>query len=173
MRLGHRSTHVLTYLFNSVITHCPIGSIRLGWLRLLGAKCPKSVQIYRGVEIFGPAQLVFGERVVVGYHVCLDARGGIVIGDDSVIASYCHLLTADHDVDCPQFRGRFAPIQIGRNCWVCTRSLLLKGIEVDDFAVIAANSVVTKSVPSNHIVGGTPAKYLRVRECNVHYKIPM
>jgi acetyltransferase-like isoleucine patch superfamily enzyme len=172
MVLGYRSSAFFTYLFNSFVTYCPISTVRIMWLRFIGLKCPDSVSIFRGVSVYGAANIVLGERVVVGYNVCLDARGGITVGRDTVISSYCHLLTADHDVDCPDFSGRLESISIGSHCWICTRSLVLKGVILGDYSVVAGNSVVTKDVPDSAIVGGVPAKFIRHRLCSSDYMIP-
>lgn len=172
MKLGARSSAFFTFLYNSTITYCPVRRVRLMWLRFLGVKCHSSVNVFRGVTVFGAENIELSERVSIGYNVCLDGRGGIVVGRDTVIASYSHLLTADHDVDCPNFSGRLAPIHIGHHCWICTRALVLKGVNLGNFAVVAGNSVVTKSVPDNAIVGGTPAKFIRRRTCLSDYRIP-
>lgn len=171
MILGRRSSALFTYLFNSFVTHCPVLSVRLKWLRFIGLKCSDNVSVFRGVSVYGAANIVLGDRVVVGYNVCLDGRGGILVGPDTVISSYCHLLTADHDVDSPTFDGRLSPIVIGNHCWICSRTLVLKGVTLGDYAVTAANSVVCKSFPKNSIVGGCPAKFIRYRACDSDYKI--
>ncbi len=54
-----------------------------------------------------------------------------------------------------------APIVIGKNCWIGTNVRIQKGVTIGDNSVIAACSVVTKSVPSNCIVAGNPAKIVK------------
>jgi putative colanic acid biosynthesis acetyltransferase WcaF len=173
VKFGARTNALLTYIFNGFVTHVPFREVRILWLRLLGVKCPLSVSVFRGVTVFGASNIVLGERVAIGYNVCLDGRGGIIIGHDTVVASHSHLITADHDVNCPTFGGRLAPVVVGHHCWICTRSLVLKGVVVGDFAVVAAGSVVTKSIFDYEIAGGNPAKTLRQRLCNADYRIPL
>ena len=171
--MGARTSAFLTYAFNSIVTYIPLRHVRVAWLRLLGADCPSSVSLFRGVTVYGAPKLRLGERVSIGYNACLDARGGISIDHDSVIASFCHLLTADHDVDSSEFSGRVAPIQIGHHCWICTRAIILKGSSLGDYCVVACNSVVTKSFEGMVVVGGIPAKYIRARMCDSDYQIPL
>ena len=53
------------------------------------------------------------------------------------------------------------PVIIGDNVWIGYRAMILKGVTIGDNSVVAANSVVTKDVPSNSIVAGNPAKIIR------------
>lgn len=54
-------------------------------------------------------------------------------------------------------------ILIGNNVWIGDSVILLPGVRVGNGAVIAAGSVVTKSVPEFSIVGGNPARVIRYR----------
>lgn len=54
-----------------------------------------------------------------------------------------------------------SPIIIGKNCWIGEHSRICKGVTIGDGSVVAANSVVTKSVPENCIVAGNPAKIVK------------
>ena len=56
-----------------------------------------------------------------------------------------------------------APPQIGDEVWIGARSIILRGVEIGDGAVIAAGAVVTKSIPSREIWGGVPAKKIGIR----------
>lgn len=53
------------------------------------------------------------------------------------------------------------PVSIGRNVWLGSRVLILKGVTIGENTVVAAGSVVTKSLPPNVVAGGVPAKVLR------------
>lgn len=53
------------------------------------------------------------------------------------------------------------PIYIGENTWIGKNSLILKGVNIEDNSIVAANSVVTKSVPQNCIAAGNPAKVVK------------
>ena len=52
-------------------------------------------------------------------------------------------------------------VKIGNNVWIGERSMILKGVEIGDGAVVAGASVVTKSVPANTVVAGNPAKIIK------------
>jgi maltose O-acetyltransferase len=53
------------------------------------------------------------------------------------------------------------PVVIGRNCWIGGHAFILRGVTIGDNSIVAAASIVTKSVPANVLVGGIPAKVLR------------
>ncbi|MDH4572899.1 transferase [Salinicola acroporae] len=54
-------------------------------------------------------------------------------------------------------------IRIGHDVWIGAGAMVMRGVEVGNGAVIAAGSIVTKSVPPYAIVGGVPAKIIRYR----------
>jgi acetyltransferase-like isoleucine patch superfamily enzyme len=53
---------------------------------------------------------------------------------------------------------------IGSNVWVGYGACILRGVQVGDNAVVGTNSVVTRNVQANAVVGGVPAKLIRMRE---------
>ncbi|WP_372460252.1 MULTISPECIES: DapH/DapD/GlmU-related protein [Microbacterium] len=54
-----------------------------------------------------------------------------------------------------------APVAIGRNVWIGANATILAGVTIGDDAVVAAASVVTKDVPAQAIVVGSPARVVR------------
>ena len=54
-----------------------------------------------------------------------------------------------------------APIVIGKRVWLGSNVTVLPGVTIGDGAVVAAASVVTKDVPANSVVVGSPAKVVR------------
>jgi len=52
---------------------------------------------------------------------------------------------------------------IGNDVWIGANSVILKGVTINDGAIIGAGSVVTKDVPSYAIVVGNPARVLKLR----------
>ena len=61
------------------------------------------------------------------------------------------------------------PIKIEDNVWISARSIILPGVEIGRNSVIAAGSVVTKSVPKNSLAAGVPAKVLKNLKCSDNY----
>ncbi|MBV8099721.1 MAG: acyltransferase, partial [Verrucomicrobia bacterium] len=101
----------------------------------------------------GPS-IHIGDRVFIGRGVEFNVHGSIRIDDDSGIGSGCVLADHNHGTAVIAARMRdqpaeIAPIHIGRDVIVGVNSVILKGVEIGDGAVVAAGSVVTRSIPAN------------------------
>lgn len=72
------------------------------------------------------------------------------------------LATLDHDL-APSRRADMhpGPIVIGQNVWIGSNVTVLPGVSIGDHSVVAAAPVVTKDVPPNSIVMGSPARLVR------------
>lgn len=86
----------------------------------------------------------------------------INIGDNCTIASDVLLVTHDYSIHNVIGKGTlFGSIWIGNNCFIGARSIVLPGVSLSDNTIVAAGSVVTKSIPdSNVIIAGNPAKII-------------
>lgn len=90
----------------------------------------------------------------------------IRIGDYTEISFDCVFIT--HDGATWVFRNedkyktvvKYGEIVVGNRCFIGARSMILPGVKIGDKAIIAAGSVVTKSVPAGEVWGGVPAKFI-------------
>lgn len=104
-----------------------------------------------------------GKRNFVKSHFWSTEPYLITIGNDCAITSgvsiYTHgggrVAREKH----PNF-DIFGKVQIGNRVYIGSRSLIMPGVTIGDNVLIAAGSVVTKSIPSNSVVAGNPAKYI-------------
>lgn len=125
-------------------------------------------EIEESVTVFPPIQADFGRNIHLGRRVFINSgcrfqdQGGIRIGDDCLIGHNVVIATLNHDLD-PTRRADItpSPVTIGRNVWVGSNATILPGVQIGDNAVIAAASVVTKDVPANTVVVGSPARATR------------
>jgi acetyltransferase-like isoleucine patch superfamily enzyme len=53
---------------------------------------------------------------------------------------------------------------VGHNVWIGYGACVRRGSSVGDNAIIGSNSVVTHDVPANAVVGGVPARLIRMRK---------
>jgi acetyltransferase-like isoleucine patch superfamily enzyme len=118
----------------------------------------------------GPdAELIIGDRVSLNYRGIISVTRSVRIGDDTLIAGEVAIFdNTNHPVSAarrlakePLLPAEIGPIVIGRNVWIGLRCTIMRGVTIGDNAVVAAGSVVTKSVPPNTIVAGNPAAAIR------------
>lgn len=89
----------------------------------------------------------------------------IEIGDNCLLAPGVHIYTAEHPLEA---KARISgdesgkPVKIGHNVWIGGRSVINPGVTIGNNAVIASGSVVTKDVPDNALVGGVPARLIKM-----------
>lgn len=168
-----KAAYVATVLFvNRVISKIPIWSLRRGVYRLLGMTVGKDTVIFRRCELEHPDRIEIGHNTSVGWFALLDGRGGLKIGSNVNISSYSKFITGGHDPDSPDFIDFYKPITIGDRAWICTGAIVLAGVTIGEGAVVGAGAVVTKDVPPFAIVGGVPAKFIRMRSKGLTYTIP-
>lgn len=110
-----------------------------------------------------------GSKSVLGEEITFSAYEEISIGRECVIADRVMFIDFDHvidDVETPiRKQGlKVRPVRIGNDVWIGYGACILRGVTVGDGAVIGTNAVVTKDVPPGAVVGGVPARVLRMRE---------
>ena len=112
--------------------------------------------------------LRIGNNVGISQGAFISVRGPVVIGDDTIIGPNCTIIAENHvfnDIETPirkqgvERKG----IEIGKNCWLGANVTVLDGVHIGDGAIVAAGAVVNKNVNPNEIVGGIPAKLIKVR----------
>ncbi|WP_233230915.1 DapH/DapD/GlmU-related protein [Paenilisteria weihenstephanensis] len=110
----------------------------------------------------------FGRHIHIGRHVFINCGvtftdlGGITLEDHVLIGPGASLISVNHPVDPALRRGIIVkPVLIKRNAWIGACAVVLPGITVGENAIVAANATVTRDVPPNTIVAGTPAKIIK------------
>ncbi len=116
------------------------------------------------------SKLVIADNVKLNSGVMLNADkgGSILIGENVLIGPNTTLRAANHifsDKNIPIIKqGHSAgKIIIKKNAWLGANVTVLPSVTIGEGAIIAAGSVVNKSVPDFQIFGGIPAKYLKTR----------
>lgn len=127
-------------------------------------------------------KIKFDEYSQIGINSKIYCIDSVVIGEGTCIANDVRICDNNNHPIHPEDRiimqrtapgskerswlySEKAPIVIGKNCWIGEFSRICKGVRIGDNSIVAANSVVTKDVPSNSIVAGNPA---RVVKENIH-----
>ncbi|MEW1980495.1 DapH/DapD/GlmU-related protein [Citricoccus sp. NPDC079358] len=129
---------------------------------LFGRPVPETVMLFPPFRTDFGKNTVLGERVFLNSGCAFQDQGGITIGDgcqighNTVIATLNHALDPMHRLDMEP-----APVVLGTNVWVGSNATILPGVTIGDNAVVAAAAVVTKDVPADSVVLGSPARVVR------------
>ena len=147
-----------------LIPSLPSKTLRNVLIRLCGVKASKNVMFYPGFVVRNPKGLIIEDGVNIGPKCLLDARKGLTIRKNAVIAYEAIIWSLNHDYNDIHFCGKGAPTEIGAYAWICSRSIILPGVKIGEGAIVASGAIVTKDVPPYSIVGGVPAKIIGKRD---------
>jgi acetyltransferase-like isoleucine patch superfamily enzyme len=131
----------------------------------LGDNC-----IIRDFAVLSPGQgsISIGNNCAIGMFNYLDGNGQLIIGDDVHIGQHVCIYTANHRFSDPDTvihkQGLDnQTVTIANDVWIGSHVVVLAGVAIGKGVVIAAGAVVTKDVPENCIVAGVPAKIVKKR----------
>jgi acetyltransferase-like isoleucine patch superfamily enzyme len=134
--------------------------VRLGRWSWLGHGC--KVRAHEGV-------ISVGAKSVLGQECTISCYQQISIGRECIVADRTMMIDFDHgmvEVERPiREQGIYKrDVRIGHNVWIGYGACVLRGVTIGDNSVIGTSSVVTKDVPANAVVGGAPARLIRMRK---------
>jgi acetyltransferase-like isoleucine patch superfamily enzyme len=110
-----------------------------------------------------------GAKTVLGQECTISAYQHVSIGRECVIADRVMLIDFDHgavEVERPlRLQGIYKrDVRVGNNVWIGYGACILRGVTIGDNAIVGTSAVVTRDVPANAVVGGVPARLIRMRE---------
>ena len=112
-------------------------------------------------------QLVIDESCYLGNNVKFLCNDSIIIHKNVLMASNILITTENHGMD-PEAGIPYGKqclthnkVEIKENCWIGEGVIILPGVEIGEWSVIAAGAVVNKSVPPYELWGGVPAKPIK------------
>ncbi len=106
-------------------------------------------------------QLIIGNNVTFTSDTQISCIDKIVIGDNCLFGRYVYISDNTHgkndysDLDIPPIDRELSskgPVIIGKNVWIGRCSTILSGVIIGDNAIIGANLVANKNIPTNVIV---------------------
>jgi acetyltransferase-like isoleucine patch superfamily enzyme len=117
------------------------------------------------LEIGPHGHLTLGEGAFVGRGTVIRSDESITIGRHCMVAEHCSIRDQDHVAD-PDLRRHetasvTSPIHLGEHVWVGAGARILRGSELGDGAVVAANAVVRSQFPPGVVVAGVPARVVK------------
>lgn len=163
--------------------------IRLAYARRLGVACgddcrlAAQVNFNLGLSQGHPGEISLGEQcwieqgavlwafgghirirrsVFIGPYTVIYGHGGVEIGEETLVAMHCCILSSNHAVPSQgqlirQQPDILLPTRIGRDVWLGAGVRVLGGTAIGDGCVVGAGAVVTKDLPPYSIAMGVPA----------------
>ncbi len=135
-------------------------TLRIGRWAWIGHGC--KIRVHEG-------EVSIGAKTVLGQECTISAYQHVSIGRECIIADRVMMIDFDHgavEVERPiREQGIYKrDVRIGHNVWIGYGACVLRGVSVGDNCIIGTSSVVTKDVADNAVVGGVPARVIRMRQ---------
>lgn len=138
-------------------------------------KCGKKVILGPKIKFYGIKHLSVGNNVTIGYDcILMCSKANIIIGDDVMFGPRVTVITGSHRIDVlgrtmksitekEKLPENDKDIVFEGDNWICSNSIILKGVRIGRGAVVASGAIVTKDVPPYSVVAGVPANVIRMR----------
>ncbi|MFT6476333.1 MAG: acetyltransferase-like isoleucine patch superfamily enzyme [Zhongshania aliphaticivorans] len=141
------------------------------FLRFLNVRLSQRVAFHPKVRFFGVGRVDVGEGSVLNSGLYLDNRASIKIGANVSLAHDTKIYTAGHIIDSCDFEFYKKSVVIEDYVVTFSGVMIMPGVVLGRGAVVLPGSVVTKNVEPNTVVGGNPAKFVKVRNASLTYKL--
>ncbi len=170
-RVGSFVGYIIYNLLGTWLPHYQLGhfwiipkKIRAFSCKMLFKKCGRNVDVGRFCKL--NPNIEIGNNSGIGDRS--ELIGHIIMGDDVMIGPQVMVIAKNHKydrVDIPMNKqGEVSKgVVIENNVWIGARAIILDGVTIANGSVIGAGAVVTKDVPKGAIVGGVPAKVIKMR----------
>lgn len=146
---------------------CLIANFAIPFRRILAKKlfksCGKNFVAEENVRFNVPDNIEVGDDVFLNRGVFMDSKGGVILGNSIVITEGVTIFTHSHTEDDHVVRT-YAPVIVKDYAKIYSNSTILPGVTIGKQAIVAACSLLDKSVEDNILVAGVPAKSVRERK---------
>jgi maltose O-acetyltransferase len=164
--------NLLQYFANHLVNRIPVFAVRYFFYRTFcNIQIGKVTALHMGLKLTTRGGIVIGNHSVVNRDCTLDGRGGVEIGNNVSISPEAMVITAEHDVNSPTFAGVQKKVTIEDYVWIGIRAVILPGVTLGKGCVVAAGAVVRADVAPFSIVGGVPAKVIGQRTTELTYEL--
>ena len=112
--------------------------------------------------------IYIGDDVYIGRHVYLTAAQGIIISNGCVLSEHVYITDEHHGFNplagpiMKQTLECKGPVVIGPNCFLGYRVAVMPGVTLEEWCIVGANSVVTRSFPAYSMIAGSPARLIKI-----------
>ena len=124
--------------------------------------CGRNVKIFHGVEVSFGYNLTVEDNCTIHKYVLLDDRGELIIHQGSSISDYANVYSHEHDLNDGMIINN-QRTEIGPRARITYHATVMSGVKVGEHGMVGSIGVATKDVPDYNIVGGVPAKTIKVK----------
>lgn len=135
----------------------------------------ENVKVVGYSRFLNPENIVLGNNVRIGYGCFFYSKGGIEIGDNTILSRDITIYSSNHD-----YEGNAIPydnhyihrrVKIGKGVWIGMGVMITPGVEIGDGAIIGMGTVVSKNVNAGEIVVGLEQKVISKRDMDAFYQL--
>ncbi len=121
-----------------------------------------NVKLFHGIEFSYGYNLTIEDNCTIHKYVLLDDRGEIIIHEGSSVSDYANVYSHAHDLNDGMIVDN-QKTEIGPKARVTYHATVLSGVHVGEHGIVGSMGVASKNVSPFHIVGGIPAKVIKVK----------
>lgn len=110
---------------------------------------------YCNIFVKNDANLTIGNNVFLNNYCSINCLDSIEIGENTLFGEGVKLYDHNHQYSTEKVefqKFNTAPIKIGKNCWLGSNVIVLKGVSIGDNSIIGAGCVIYKDIPANSII---------------------
>lgn len=154
------------------LLHVPFKVLMWNWFhqRIVGINRSVPCSVYYTSKIEGFKNIILPPKNTTSIKISFAVSGGaymrifdgttLEIGEGTLWAFNLCIITGNHGlIDRSDYT--YKSVKLGKNCWIGNAVTILPGVELGDNVTVGANAVVTKSFPSNVVIGGNPARVIK------------
>lgn len=168
--INSKKIHIVN-LIMSILPSTSFKKTKIKLYRWAGVEIGSNIELFCGIKIYGNGRLVIKDKVFIGQDVTflIDKNGSIILEESSVVSARSTLSTGFHPITPNGERivsrlGTCSNIILKKGSAVLTGSIILPGVTIGEKALVAAGAVVAKNVEARTLVGGVPARLIKVLE---------
>lgn len=128
-----------------------------------GFRIGRRASIGVGTRFYATGNLAIGRNTVINRDCLIDNRDRLTIGDNVSISREVIIFTAGHNPRSATFEFVSSPVVIKDYVAIFARAMISPGVTLGEGCVVYPGSIVTRDVPANAIVAGSPAKVVGQR----------
>lgn len=140
----------------------PVSALRVGLLRLFGAKIGSGCRFVHPLRVKAPWNLEVGDQCWFGVDVWIYNQALVRIGSNVCISQGTFLTAGSHEMS-TTMDLRVAPIIIEDGVWITSKCVVQMGVTIGRSAVVTPLSVVHRSLEAEGVYGGNPCRFIRKR----------